>query len=248
MIAYLLHKLPESERDAFEDRWMDDSELYEQLQDTEAELLDAYASGALSAGDRELVIRYLLGSPVQGRKLQFARMLSDAFPASSRPRPARLRPGWRAVAAAAVILLLAGAVSWLAWQNATLRRRAAALANVPRPSAAAVYVAEVRSDTTSRSTARSSLAEVRLPAGAQMVRLDIQLDPGDETQVFSASVGQDGRPLWDEQPIHAERRPFGFVVSVWVPAALLTPGEYQVKLSAGGAPVDYYRFRVTSAP
>jgi hypothetical protein len=54
--------------------------------------------------------------------------------------------------------------------------------------------------------------------------------------------------VWDEQPIRAERRPFGFVVSVWVPAAALTPGEYQVKLSAGGAPVDYYRFRVASAP
>jgi hypothetical protein len=144
-------------------------------------------------------------------------------------------------------LLLAGAVTWLAWQNAAMRRRAAALANVPQPSAAAVYVAEVRSDTTSRSNT-PSLAEVRLPAGAQMLRLDLQLDPGDETQIFSASVGQDGRPLWDEQPIHPERRSFGFVVSVWVPAALLTPGEYQVKLSAAGAPVDYYRFRVTSVP
>ena len=87
-----------------------------------------------------------------------------------------------------------------------------------------------------------------MPAGVQMLRLDLQLDPGDETQVFSASVGQEGRPVWDEQPIHAERRPFGFVASVWVPAAVLTLGEYQVKLSAGGAPVDYYRFRLTAVP
>jgi hypothetical protein len=246
MIAYLLHKLPESERDAMEDRWMEDSELYEQLQDVEAELLDAYASGALLAADRELVTKYLLGSPAQGRKLIFARTLRDAFPVAAPPSRARFAPRWRSIAAAAVLVLLAGAVSWLGWQNAELRQRLAGVANPARPLAAPVYVAEIRSDTTNRST-EPSLAEVRLPAGVQMLRLDLQLDPGDETQIFSASVAQEGRAVWDEQPIRAEHRPFGFVASVWVPAAVLTPGEYQVRLSAGGAPVDYYRFRLTSA-
>jgi hypothetical protein len=248
IIAYLLHKLPESERGAFEDHWMEDSELYEQLQDVEAELLDAYASDSLSAGERKLVTKYLLGSPVQGHKLLFARTLRDAFLAPARPWPARLALDWRAVAAAAVIVLLACAALWLAGQNAAMRRRLADISNLPPPSAAAsVYVVEIRSGTTSRSTA-PSLAEVRLPAGVQMLRLDLQLDPGDETQVFSASVGQEGRSVWEEQPIRAERRPFGFVVSVWMPAAVLIPGEYEIKLSAGGAPVDYYRFRVASAP
>ena len=129
MIAYLLHKLPESQRDAFEDRWMEDSELYEQLQDVEAELLDGYARGSLFAGDRELVTKYLLGSPVQGRKLLFARTLHDAFPLPAGPSPARLAPSWRLVAAAAVIALLAGAVSWLGWQNGALHQRLAEVAN-----------------------------------------------------------------------------------------------------------------------
>src|SRR5271168_4413903 len=109
MIAYLLHKLPEAERDAFEDRWMEDSELYEQLQDAEAELLDAYAAGTLSAGDRELVTKHLLGSPAQEQKLRFARKLHDAF-----PKPAR-SANWRWIAVAAALLLLVGSASWLGW-------------------------------------------------------------------------------------------------------------------------------------
>lgn len=235
MIAYLLHKLPEAERDAFEDRWMEDPALYEQLQDAEAELLDAYAAGTLSAEDRELVSKHLLGSPNQDRKLLFARKLHEAF-----PRPVR-STDWRGMAAAAAIVVLAGAVSWLGWENVTFRNRLAKTSG-PRPSAAKVYVAEIPANT-SRSAA-SSLVEVRLPPGSEMLRVELQLEAGDEAQVFSASVIKDGRVVWDEQPIRAERRPFGFVAPVWVPAAALGVGEYQVKLSAGGAMVDAYRFRV----
>ena len=236
MIAYLLHKLPEAERDAFEDRWMDDPELYEQLQDAEAELLDAYAAGTLSAGDRELVRKHLLGSPAQERKLLFARKLHLAF-----PKPARTT-SWRGLAAAAVIVVLAGAASWLGWENVTFQKRLAKTGE-SQPSAAKVYVAEIPSNTTSRSAA-SSLVEVRLPPGAEMLRVDLQLEAGDEAQVFSASLVQDGSVVWEEQPIRAERRSFGFVAPVWVPAAALGAGEYQVKLSAGGAMVDSYRYRV----
>src|SRR5580698_8382219 len=131
MIEYLLHKLPEAEREAFEDRWMEDSELYEQLQDAEAELLDAYAAGTLSAEDRELVARHLLGSPAQERKLLFARKLHEAF-----PKPAR-STNWRGMAAAAAIVLLAGGASWLGWENVTLQARLSKV-GAPLPSAAKV--------------------------------------------------------------------------------------------------------------
>ena len=252
MIAYLLHKLPDSQREAFEDRWMEDSELYEQLQDIEAELLDDYASGALPPEDRDLVTRHLLGDPVQDRKLLFARTLRTAFPA-----PARPRVPWRGYAAAAAIVILAAGAALLGWRNLAMRAELSAMANrpVPAPSSAtappanvaSIYVAEIPSGSTSRSVA-SSLTEIHPPASAQMLRLDLQLDPGDESQVFSAAVSQDARPVWKEEPIRAERRPFGFVVSVWIPSSALAPGEYQVKLSAGGTAVDYYRFRVQRAP
>jgi hypothetical protein len=242
LIAYLLHKLPESEREAFEDRWVEDPALYQQVQDAEAELLDAYARDALSREDRDRVAKYLLDSAVQRRKLLFARKLIDAFPAPARPSIA-----WRSIASAAAIVLLAGAASWLAWQNATMRRASASAVNAPPPSPVAeVYVAEVRPGTTR--AAASAIAQVRLPAGSQILRLDLELAPGDEAQALSASVSRDSRAVWSEEPIRAERRSFGFVAPVWVPAAALASGEYEIKLSAGGIPIDYYRFRLVAGP
>jgi hypothetical protein len=254
MIAYLLHKLPDSEREAFEDRWMEDSDLYDRLQDVEAELLDDYVSGALPPEDRDLVARHLLGGPVQDQKLLFARTLRTAFPA-----PARTRVSWRGYLAAAAVVILAAGVALLGWRNLVMRSEIPARSNPPAPaqpgatasapnaSPDSVYVAEIPSGATRRS-ATGSLTEFRLPASAQMLRIDLQLDPGDESQVFSAAVSQDTRSVWKEEPIRAERRPFGFVVSVWIPSSALGPGEYQVKLSAGGTAVDYYRFRVQRAP
>jgi hypothetical protein len=239
--AYLLHQLPESEREALEDRWMEDSALYQQLRDAEAELLDAYARGTLPPADRERVAKYLLDSPVQRRKLRFAQTLVDALPAPARPSIA-----WRGIAAAAAIVLLAASTSWLVWQNAGLRRELAANAQTSRPSAGRMFVAEVRLDTTRG--AAPSIAQVLLPADSQILRLDLELAPGDEAQILSASIARDGRAVWNQDPIRVEQRTFGFVASVWIPSAALAPGEYEVKLSAAGAPVDYYRFRLQRAP
>ena len=249
MIAYLLHKLPDSEREAFEDRWMEDSGLYEQLQDVEAELLDDYVNGALPPEDRDLVTRHLLGDPVQDQKLLFARTLRTVFPAPVRPSVP-----WRGYAAAAAIVILTAGVALLGWRNLVMRHEISAMANRPAPvrssaatSASGVYIAEIPSGSTNRSTA-GSLTGIRLPASAELLRIDLQIEAGDESQVFSAAVSQDGRTVWKEEPIRAERRPFGFVVPVWVPSSALAAGEYQVKLSAGETAVDYYGFRVQRAP
>jgi len=239
MVAYLLHKLPDAERDAFEERWMNDLELYQELQDAESELLDAYAAGTLPAEERELVEKYLLASAEQRRKLQFARSLLRAF-----PKPDR-RPMWRELTAAAAILVLAGAGSWLAWQNASLKKRLAAPVVAP-PTAAAVYVAEIASGGASRSAAAP--LEVRLPAKIEVLRLDLQLEAGDEATPLAASVVSGGREIWQAQPIRAERHPYGFAAPVWIPAAQLTSGDYQVKLTTGGELLDTYSFRLQRQP
>jgi hypothetical protein len=245
MIAYLLHKGSEAELDAFEDLWISDDEIYAELQEVEAELLDAYAKGAVAAQDRERIEKYLLVSPQQHRKLLFARMLTKALPDGRRSRPAP----WLA-AAAALIVMLAGAAVWLAIQNASLRRE---LAGRPASTPAAqstpinaepVYVAEISSDTAKRSA--SNLTEVRPPVGFQVLRLDLQVDPEDAALNLSATVRQNGRSVWQEQPVRAERRPYGFAAPVWVPAAQLGPGDYEIELSSAGRPVNAFIFKLVT--
>lgn len=241
MIAYLLHKMPEAERDSFEEQYFDDSELYDQVREVEVELLDAHARGELSAGQLELVEKYLLASSLQRQKLLVARTLARRFPG-----PARRSAPWRSIAAAAAIVLLAGGVAWLAWENAALRRdltRAATKSTSKQEQQVPRQVIEARLSPTSRGTAQSIVA-VRQAADSEILRLDLELDPGEEAQSLSAFITKDGRVVWSEEPVLKEQRSFGFIASVWIPAAGLVAGEYEIKLSADGAPIDYYRFRI----
>ena len=79
------------------------------------------------------------------------------------------------IAAVAAIVLLAGSVGWLVRQNAGLHRELAVIPHTPQPSAGDVAAAEVWLDTTGEP--RLSLAQVLLPAGSQILRLDLELVP-----------------------------------------------------------------------
>lgn len=239
MFAYLLHKLPESERRAFEDRWMCENHLFEQLQDAEADLLDAYARGELSGQDRERVEKYLLGTSAQRQKLHFAQALARTF-----VPPAR-KVNWRFIAAIAAAVVLAITTARLAIDNSALRREAPDSLAV-RAHAAPVFFAELRSDTTTRSAASAPVRLV-LPSDAQVVHLDLQLDAGDETQSLAASLNRDGVEVWKGEPLHPEARAFGFAAPVWIPAANLQPGEYRLTLTAHGSLINAYRFEIVTA-
>jgi hypothetical protein len=241
LIGYLLHTLPDSEREELEERWFEDSALYEQLQAAEAELLDQYARGELSGDVRNRVETYLLGSPRQREKLIFSQALQKSLAV---PRGSRM--SWQWIAATAAIVILGVATFTLTWRIGAMRRILAETVRTRPLSPSSIYVAEVPAGT--NRGAGSSAVQVNLPAGTEVVRLDLELAPGDETQVFAASVTQAGRQIWTEDPLHAERRSFGFAAPVWIPGANLPDGEFEIKLSAAGKPVDYYSFRVHRAP
>lgn len=241
LIGYLLRTLPAGGREALEERWMLDPALYEQLQAAEADLLDQYARGELSADVRARVETCLLGSPRQREKLLFAQTLQKALVV-----PRRSRVSWRWIGAAAAIVILGGVTFTLARQIAMLRKTAPEAVRASPPISPSVYVAEVPAGT--NRDAGSPAAQVTVPKGTGVVRLDLELAPGDEGQVFTASVTHAGQSVWSEGPIRAERRSFGFAAPVWIPAAAIPDGEFQIQLSAAGNPVDYYNFQVHRAP
>ena len=238
LIAYLLHQMPEEAREAFNDRWIGDPELYEQLRQTESELLDGYARQELDAVPRAQIETYLLTSEHQRQKLAFAGALQAAV-----SRPGRRRDGWRlaALAAAAVVLLAAGLSVWLLLQNRQLRNELSQTREAPRPAPAAIYVAALSPDT-SRGTAQTN--SIALPAAADLLRFDLELEPGDENGSYTVMLSSRGVVLWKEEPLRAERRGAAFVAPAWIPRRLLQPGAYEVQLSNAGTPLTYYHFTI----
>src|SRR5579862_6937430 len=138
LIAYLLHQMPESERLGFAERWFPDPDLSEQLSMAEAELFDAYVCGDLPRKHRVQLERFLLNSPEQRRKLEFSAALHGVLP----PRQ-QVRVSWFTICAAAILVILLGAVLWIGRQNRELRSQIAALQNDARPLPGGVYSASL---------------------------------------------------------------------------------------------------------
>jgi hypothetical protein len=235
MIAYLLHQMPEEERDAFAERWFTEPELYERLQILEAELLDDWASGKVSPTERHLIERYLSGSQSQRRKMAFATALHNAM-----PRPRVRRVPWMAMVAALLVASL-GLSLWLGLQNRRLENEMAQLHQIPLPSSDAVYKIGLPRDVLRGGSPENS---VRLPAGVRLLRLELELAPGDEKNVYSATLEARNRTLWNEGLLHPEVQGSVTSAMIWIPADLLRPGGYAVRLDAPDQPPAYYRFTI----
>ena len=249
-VAYLLHQLPDEERNALAERCVTDPDLHAEVQMVEAELLDAYARGLASPEQRSRIEAFLLGSPAQRRKLAFARALNAVMPAAM---PATNAGGrafpWRLAAAAVLIVGLAGATAWLARENARLRSQAAAVPAMTPPRADGVPQSAVYAISLPIDAVRGAGFERRamLPAGTDVVRLDLELEPGEPARSFSAvvsSLGADPGVVWTAEPILPERRGGADVASIWIPAKVLRPGRCEIKLSAAGRAVGYYNVTI----
>lgn len=230
MIAYLLHQMPDADREAFAERWFSEPELYERLQMVEAELLDDCARGKVSRSQRRRIERYLLGSESQRRKFTFAAALQAALPS-----PKTLRMPWGAIVAAALVASL-GISLWLGLLNRTLRTEIAQLQHAPQPVSENIYTIGLPRDTLRGGSTENT---VRLPMDVRLVRVELELLPGEEKNAYSATLLRDNRALWSEGPLHAEVRGRVSVITIWVPGALLGPGEHSLRLDAPGNPIGY---------
>jgi hypothetical protein len=235
MIAYLLHQMPERDREALAESWMEDAELHEALRLTEAELLDSYARGELSAAQGERVEACLLTSQRQQYKVGIARSLQDKG-----SRRQRRWPHWTLRVAAVVIVALAGAILWLARQNTALRQQTEALTRTAALPFQSVYSMLLSPETREP----GSTARLRLPRPAEAVRFDLELDASDGGR-YSTVLSTEGRVVWSVEPIETAQRGRLSIARVWIPSSVLQPGEYSIELARNGTPAGSYRFRVT---
>src|SRR4030081_802630 len=77
IINYLLGVLPEAELERFEQRYLEDETLFEELQEIEDELIDDYVGGAPTAEQQAPFEEEFLRSPQRREKLEFARAMTE---------------------------------------------------------------------------------------------------------------------------------------------------------------------------
>ncbi len=143
MRCYLLGDLPESEAISLEQKFFADDETFEQMWETENNLVDGYVRGRLSPEDRERFERHYLASPVHRQRVAVARNLIEKADPSIAPAAAVTEPKvslrerlsamfglspatWR-FALTAATLLLAAVSLWLFLDRARLHDELAQL-------------------------------------------------------------------------------------------------------------------------
>lgn len=136
MTRYLLGDLPENEEAAVEQEYFTDPEKFEEVWAAENDLVDRYARGRLSRGERELFERNYLQSPKHRERVATGRKLleaadrqsaeSSAAPRVVAPAPSRLMEMLNAMrtphflAPATAFLLLLSFLSWIMIERARL--------------------------------------------------------------------------------------------------------------------------------
>src|SRR5262245_54260781 len=106
---YLLDELPEEDREAFEDEYFGDEQVYDELLAAEDDLIDRYCEGGLSAEQQQRFEERYLASAEGRERVEFARALrrlNAPSPASASVRT-RATPRWIPWAAVLVAALAA---------------------------------------------------------------------------------------------------------------------------------------------
>jgi hypothetical protein len=204
---YLLGRLSPPEDEEMEELCFIDERLFNQLQDVETDLIDAYARGQLKAKERREFEAKYLAHPLQRERVKFAELLSQMgaspIPSEASPKATPKRrfdifrwpffenyPIWGAVALAA---LVAGAVIYaLVSRHTNENPRVAGLSTDPTPLLSPSP--SVSASPTTVSPTISQSPERSVPKMAVWVLKPVTLDSGD-SRFFSIPQGVEGVSL-----------------------------------------------------
>ncbi len=257
VVRYLLGRLPDAERDKFEDRYFSDDELHEQLQAIEEELIDAYVRGRLGREDTAAFESRFLLSPERRQKIEFARTLAALPPTDPPPReiPAvlfgwiRRSPAmrWSFVGAAAVIAAVLLVLRF--WPTAP---PPSVVAKLPSPQQPVHEKREGESEAATKNPHPSpklppvlafalmpgvrgegSPNRISIPSGTYRIRLNLAVSADAGFPRYAASIATaDGKEVWRDGNLRRN----GQTVAIIVSSAVLPAGEYAVRLTGIAGP------------
>ena len=256
---YLLGGLSPEQHTELAAKIHNDAELQEELLAVEQELLDLHLADRLTEDEQQYFLTHFLSSESGQRKLHFARLfrdyrdshiqeeslVDDRVPAPITPIPVNGPSPWfanshRTPAYALSMVLVAGLLTTVVFWF-YLRKSPTMLGPPAKIPALTLTAGSTRSG--------GGIKELRVPAQNDEVKVELELAKSDfkkyKTQLF-----RENQPLASQEELPIVSKNTHYVVPVTFTGNLLTPGEYQLKLSGVADSgkqefIDNYAFRVT---
>ena len=212
--SFLLGKLPESERQELERRFIADPEVFDEIEAVEAELVDEWARGELAFEDRSRIEQLRTLSPRLEEKMRVASAWARRPDPLPEARFVRRHRRWLLAASLTGLALLSWATS-------------------------SIFVADDEPTTeiaevilwgdTLRSA--SEAVEVTLDDSDQTLTVKIDLGSGAPFPEYAISVrSPEGSTIWAPSPLEPERLSWGLALVDEIPSTLLPAGLYQVEI------------------
>jgi len=243
MRDYLLGKLAEPEAQRFEERILDDEELFQTLRSVEDDLVDAYARGTLDEGARQDFQQRYAG---QASRVTFSRALTQRMTnvgptANVVPikRPAIFQRTWVWLAAAAAVAVVVASqmihrVEPRSEPAPTViaKRRV----RVPREFPVVLVLAASRSE--------GEANVISIPADVERVQLRIRLDPADRFESYSAEMSSAAGVVWRAENLHAKAVGEELTLRAEVPASAMTRGSYELAVRGDAQALGFISMEV----
>jgi len=223
--AFLLGELPEAQAHQLEGESAEEGPRFEELRAFEADVIDAFLSGELSAARRAKVEALCLASADWRGKVSTARALRTR----AKQQPAPEAPRWwaslfsRLPMAFAGGLAVAGALLLLLWPGAATDAEVSL-----RP-------LSLRAQATS--------TKVSLPRRLRSVKLELSLDGEPPRSSWQIVVNGPAGEVWRGAPTRAD----AVAVHVEIPASAWSAGQYKVLLRSNDEQVAEYELTVAPA-
>jgi hypothetical protein len=269
---YLLGHLPAAELASFEERLMTDSAFYEELLIAEDELIDQYLRGQQSEEERESFEKHFLLTAERQKKTRFARSLRQYLaglePESSGEQVAAEDVSDRSTATdeststfdpdpskrslfylfsgnpilsyslAAALVLIVGTASWLALKN--LRKPLSAQSGQVLAITLTPGLTRGDGDKASR---------FQIPPGISTLQLNLVLASAAHQSYRAELLTSERTSIWAGDDLQPDSASGGKSVGLTIPASLVKPDDYQIKLSGRRSDGQYedvagYVFRV----
>lgn len=265
IVRYLLDQTTPEERATLEARYMEDDAFFQELVDTENELVDSYVRGEMASSERQEFERYYLTIPERHERVANARAIQDLRRQDARPvRRSRMQSGaLKALALTAAVLIVGFLLFRVAVENyrtrfelqqarrheqelqqqiEALKSQIQALQNAP-PAQTGQIVALALSPGLVRGGAQGKT--LTIPQDATAVRIDLYVEGADFAEYSAALETPEGSTLWRRTGLHSQPDREGVrAVRIEAPASEFRSGDYVLKLTGGRETAGVYGFRV----